>query len=90
MGKSLAQLQEDLENARGGMNTGDIEDAMAAIAQYEIEALCGQQAMPICPICKSEMWVNMFEGFYDTFKHWECNCSDLPKEKTRSGGAYCE
>jgi hypothetical protein len=39
MGKSLAQLQEDLENARGGMNTGDIEDAMAAIAQYEIEAL---------------------------------------------------
>jgi hypothetical protein len=37
--KTTIQLHEDLENARGGMNTGDIEAAVAAIAEREITVM---------------------------------------------------
>jgi len=37
--KTTAELYEDLENARGGMNTGDIEAAVAAIAEREIKVM---------------------------------------------------
>jgi hypothetical protein len=47
--------------------------------------------MPVCPICKTEMYVIKYEGYYESFKFWECECSDeeLPKEKFGATGAYC-
>lgn len=42
---------------------------------------------PVCPYCKKEMVVNKFEGYYDTFTYWDCECDDLEKyvENTWSG-----
>lgn len=37
--KTLEQLQDDLESARAGMNTGDIEDAVAAIEDFKKKKL---------------------------------------------------
>jgi hypothetical protein len=34
---------------------------------------------PMCPYCKTEMFIAKFNGYYDTFQHWDCKCSgDFP------------
>jgi len=37
--KELQELQNNLENARGGQNTGDIESAVIAIEEYKRKKL---------------------------------------------------
>lgn len=58
--------------------------------QSESQIRSSEIVMPVCPICKKTMWVEKFKGYYDTFKHWQCDChsDDLPKERDTSHGAY--
>lgn len=42
--------------------------------------------LPICPLCNSEMFVETYHGYYDSFSYWRCNCDDglLDNYSTRS------
>jgi hypothetical protein len=34
--------------------------------------------MPVCPHCKTEMKARYFQGYYDAFPMWECECHEIP------------
>ena len=38
-------------------------------------------AMPVCPYCKEEMVLTSYQGYYDSFCYWGCNCDDEALEK---------
>ena len=40
---------------------------------------------PVCPHCKTELKPFRFEGYYDEFVGWFCQCRDLPKAVEMSG-----
>jgi hypothetical protein len=43
--------------------------------------------MPVCPFCKTAMKAYYFQGYYESFPMWECECSEIPgAEETH--GAY--
>ena len=45
---------------------------------------------PKCPKCKKEMWITHYEGYYDEFRYWECECEedDLPETENKWHGQY--
>jgi hypothetical protein len=44
-------------------------------------------AIPVCPYCKTAMRPQYFQGYYDSFPMWECECEEIPgAEAVR--GAY--
>ena len=59
--------------------------------QAKIDAL-SSSVKPICPYCKTEMFIAKFNGYYDTFQHWDCKCSgkfpDKVKPENISQGMY--
>lgn len=59
--------------------------------QAKIDAL-SSSVKPICPFCKTEMFIAKFNGYYDTFQHWDCKCSgkfpDKVKPENISQGMY--
>jgi len=40
---------------------------------------------PICPLCKTEMHVIKYEGYYDSHVVWTCNCDDKVLEDYVTG-----
>lgn len=36
---------------------------------------------PVCPICKTEMCVVHYEGYYDEHIVWSCNCNQEDLQK---------
>lgn len=54
----------------------------------ELEAKLASK-VPVCPHCKAEMEAVEFEGYYDNFDYWSCDCETIPaKNKRESRGAY--
>lgn len=43
--------------------------------------------MPVCPFCKTEMKAYYFQGYYESFPMWECQCLEIPGAE-ESPGAY--
>lgn len=43
---------------------------------------------PVCPYCKVEMTPINFEGYYESFSYWACDCETLPDAETGYGN-YC-
>jgi transposase-like protein len=41
--------------------------------------------MPVCPFCKTKMLPKYFNGYYESFAMWECECSEIPGAKDVSG-----
>lgn len=35
----------------------------------------------ICPHCLAELVASRYQGYYDGFDHWSCNCDKLPVNK---------
>jgi hypothetical protein len=31
---------------------------------------------PTCPFCHAPMKVVLYQGYYDSFHYWECDCKD--------------
>lgn len=31
---------------------------------------------PVCPLCQASMDRVRFEGYYESFDYWECDCGD--------------
>lgn len=44
--------------------------------------------MPVCPYCKESMRRVKYQGYYDEFTYWECNCGDEIKPEEVHKGAY--
>lgn len=42
-------------------------------------------AMPVCPYCKHAMAPKYFNGYYESFPMWECDCIEIPGAKTEHG-----
>ncbi len=52
------------------------------------KAIDETQQMPVCPYCKAEMVATKYDGYYDGFDYWACDCETLPiKNKWRGGYA---
>lgn len=79
MRKTLEQLNEDLENARGGCNTGDIEAAVSAIEDYYTRVMAQG-------ILEIEELMNESKGIYGLHLNGDVS----PWEELRSGGKYEE
>ena len=43
---------------------------------------------PVCPYCKVEMTPVNFEGYYESFSYWACDCETLP-DAEKGYGNYC-
>lgn len=41
-------------------------------------------AMPVCPFCKEEMVLTSYQGYYDSFCYWGCDCDAKVNLKTDS------
>ena len=50
----------------------------------ELESLISS-TKPICPICKIEMEPSNYEGYYDSFSYWGCDCKSFPNVKPWRG-----
>lgn len=75
--KTLSQLQEDLQNAYGGQNTGDIEAAVVAIEEYRRRVL-------IRGLLAVEELINESNGVFGLHLN-----NDLsPWEELRTGGRF--
>ena len=44
-------------------------------------------SLPICPFCKTEMEPVNYEGYYDSFSYWACECEEFPNVE-KSYGEY--
>lgn len=79
--KTLKQLNDDLENARGGLNTGDIEDAVAAIEVFRHQEL-KQKAVKLAEAIKQVYELRMdSEGVTGLHRNgdvatWDWLCQD--------------
>lgn len=75
--KTMEQLQQDLENARGGQNTGDIEDALIAIEERRhiilVEGLLAVEAL-----------INESRGVFGL----HLNGDSSPWDELRTGGRF--
>ena len=40
---------------------------------------------PVCPHCKTKLTPFRFEGYYDEFVGWFCQCKKIPKAVKMSG-----
>jgi len=47
-----------------------------------------QSTKPVCPHCRTEMTPCYFNGYYDTFSYWDCECEKIPDQIETHGG-YC-
>lgn len=36
---------------------------------------------PVCPYCGVEMTIQTYEGYYDTFSYWICDCVEEEMSK---------
>lgn len=45
--------------------------------------------MPVCPYCREKMVESSFQGYYESFHYWQCNCEKLPNgKKNENLGQY--
>ena len=44
---------------------------------------------PVCPICRTEMRQQNYQGYYESFGYWGCDCVEFPSANTWSG-AYTQ
>lgn len=42
---------------------------------------------PVCPHCRAAMLPRYYEGYYDSFFFWACDCEVIP-DATVAAGAY--
>ena len=40
---------------------------------------------PVCPVCKCAMKQQNYQGYYDSFSYWGCDCVEFPGASTWSG-----
>ena len=62
----------------------ELQEALSAL-QLKYDKLV--LPIPICPYCKVAMKEIAYQGYYDSFDHWECNCSELQNAR-KYLGAY--
>jgi len=70
------------------IGAGLVDEGMAVEAmETELKKLRETIASgkPVCPICKCEMKQQNYNGYYDLFSYWECDCSDFPDGNTWNG-----
>jgi hypothetical protein len=60
-----------------------VEDKQAAVEtlkslldEYKKMKASIESSQPICHTCKSAMVRASYEGFYDSFDFWDCDCAD--------------
>jgi hypothetical protein len=41
--------------------------------------------LPVCPFCKTEMRPQHFNGYYESFATWACECPEIPGAEQVSG-----
>ena len=46
-------------------------------------------SMPICPYCKATMEPENYEGYYDSFSCWTCDCEKIPNAEKTYGEYAC-
>lgn len=70
------------------MASGLVDDGIEVEAmEAELQRLQGLIASgaPVCPVCKTAMKQNNYEGYYDSFSYWGCDCETFPDGKTWHG-----
>jgi hypothetical protein len=69
--KTIWKVDENELMALGGVAV----DAAMLINELKEKLIALEQTeYPICPFCKSKMEPVNYQGYYDTFSFWECNC----------------
>lgn len=54
------------------------EDVVTSVIREAADGIEKLSTKPACPICKAEMRPRKYEGYYDSFDYWECDCESLP------------
>lgn len=72
------------------MAAGLVDDGIAVEALED--RLRGLQQLltdnkPICPFCHHAMSPKAYDGYYEKFSYWACNCETLP-DSERWFGSY--
>jgi transposase-like protein len=62
-----------------GMAVEDMERELAKLRELVTST------RPVCPVCKSEMNQKNYQGYYDSFSYWGCDCVEFPGANTWSG-----
>jgi hypothetical protein len=70
------------------MAAGLVDDGIAVEAMEtqlaELRALVASNK-PVCPICRTEMRQQNYQGYYESFGYWGCDCVEFPSANTWSG-----
>lgn len=55
-----------------------------------VEKIASDKSRFLCPFCKSELEPVEYQGYYDGFVYWGCDCEEFPNDvaKTKWKGAY--
>ncbi len=88
MDKETTESLKDLALSLMGENRVDegmlIEELLRENERITSEIKKG----PVCPVCKTKMFRVYYNGYYDSFAYWSCNCGDddIPIELQEYGG----
>jgi len=73
-----------MKTRRNGMDHEDMKEN--GQASDKLDELV---SMPVCPYCKATMEPENFEGYYDSFACWVCDCEKLPDAPKTYGNYAC-
>lgn len=62
-----------------------VRPSTAAILSGAADKIEYMALKPVCPVCKAEMRPRKYEGYYDSFDYWECDCESLPNADAWQG-----
>lgn len=58
--------------------TNNPEEMSAAALESGAASELVKVRLPKCPYCKAEIRPVKFDGYYDGFYCWKCDCTDIP------------
>lgn len=70
------------------MAVGLVVEGMAVeILEQELNDLSAkvESGVPVCPVCKITMRQRNYNGYYDAFSYWECDCEHFENGSDWSG-----
>lgn len=83
LSRLASKLLEEYETVDEGVELGLLLDVVGKMQ----EELQRDLPDPVCPVCRTRIYRASYQGYYDSFDHWECKCGDgaIPVEHTAKG-----
>jgi uncharacterized protein with PIN domain len=84
--KERIELRQSMINAGLFLESEQVEDLLEDLER--LQSLLASKKR-VCPHCKAELKPTRFDGYYDGFDYWACDCHKLPgAEKNIVKGGY--